>query len=64
MMKTRRTSIPQYEPLVTPQKWTEDEKRFAHRLTQLMDEVFAKLSALNRRIAALENEIRKEQNHG
>lgn len=52
--KRRRASICQYEPLMTPEKWSGDEKRFALRLTQLMDELFEKQSALQRRIAALE----------
>ena len=52
--KRRRASICQYEPLMTPEKWSGDEKRFALRLTQLMDELFEKHSALQRRIAALE----------
>lgn len=52
--KRRQASICQYEPLMTPEKWSGDEKRFALRLTQLMDELFEKQSALQRRIAALE----------
>lgn len=52
--KRRCASICQYEPLMTPEKWSGDEKRFALRLTQLMDELFEKQSALQRRIAALE----------
>ena len=51
-----------YEPLMTPEKWTGDEKRFAIRLDQLMDELFVKIAALNRRVSALEN--RKEEENG
>jgi len=54
MNKRKSISIAQYEPLITPEKWSGDEKRFALRLTQLMDELFAKQSALQKRIAALE----------
>lgn len=58
--KRRRASICQYEPLTTPEKWTGDEKRFALRLTQLMDELFEKQLALQKRIAALESSAEKE----
>ena len=58
--RRRRASLTQYEPLKTPEKWQDDEKRFALRLTQLMDELFAKQSALQKRIAALESKAQKE----
>lgn len=53
----------QYEPLHTPAAWTGDEKRFAIRITQLMDELFQRQSAMQRRLAALEKQG-KEQNNG
>lgn len=52
--RRRRASLTQYEPLKTPEKWQDDEKRFVLRLTQLLDELFEKQSAMLRRIAALE----------
>lgn len=52
--RRRLASLTQYEPLKTPEKWQDDEKRFALRLTQLLDELFEKQSAMLRRIAALE----------
>lgn len=52
--RRRRASLTQYEPLKTPEKWQDDEKRFALRLTQLLDELFEKQSAMLRRIATLE----------
>lgn len=58
--KRRRAAVCQYEPLVTPERWTGDEKRFAMRLTQLMDELFEKLSSMHKRIAALESKTQKE----
>ena len=58
MNKRKSAPMARYEPPVTPEKWSGDEKRFALRLTQLLDELFARQAALNRRIAALE--ARKE----
>ena len=52
--KRRQASVCQYQPLMTPEAWSGDEKRFALRLTQLMDELFARQAALQKRIAALE----------
>ena len=54
MNKRKSAPVAQYEPLVTPEKWTGDEKCFALRLTQLLDELFAKQASLHKRIAALE----------
>ena len=62
--KRRGASISQYEPLVTPQKWTGDEQRFAQRLTQLMDQLFEKQSSLQRRLTALEKQLEKEKANG
>ena len=56
----RRAAIAQYEPLVTPEKWSGDEKRFVLRLTQLMDELFARQAAMMTRISALEEQLGKE----
>lgn len=36
----------QYEPLVTPAGWTGDEKRFAVRLTQILDELYSRVGTL------------------
>jgi len=58
--KRRRASGSQYEPLTTPEKWSGDEKRFALRLTQLLDQLFEKQSALRRRVDALEKRMEKE----
>ena len=63
--KNRRGAVmAQYEPLVTPEKWTGDEKRFALRLTQLLDELFARQSAVVKRVSALEKQTGKEENNG
>lgn len=62
--KRRRASVCQYEPLTTPEKWSGDEKRFALRLTQLMDELFEKHAAIGKRLSALEERMEKEGNDG
>lgn len=65
MNAKRKTAVcGQYEPLVTPEKWTGDERRFALRLTLLMDELFARLAALSGRVTALESSVGKEENDG
>lgn len=60
VQKRRRPSASQYEPLTTPERWSGDEKRFALRLTQLMDELYEKQSAMQKRIAALEAQLKEE----
>ena len=60
----RTTAMAQYEPLVTPEKWTGDEKRFVLRLTQLLDELFTRQSAVAKRVAALEKQLGKEEHNG
>ena len=42
----KRISQYQYEPLVTPAKWAGEELRFSQRLTQILDDLYAKYSAL------------------
>lgn len=46
----------QHEPLVTPQNWQGDERRFAIRLHQLLEELFHMQRVLMNRISALEEE--------
>lgn len=62
--KPVRASAAQYEPLITPEKWTGEERRFALRLTQLMDDVFMRISSLQQRITELEKQLEKEETHG
>lgn len=38
----------QYEPLVTPAGWTGDEKRFAVRLTQILDELYERVGGVRK----------------
>jgi len=62
--RRKGASISQYEPLITPQKWSGDEQRFALRLTQLMDQLFQRQASFARRLAALEEHMGKEKTNG
>lgn len=42
----------QYEPLVTPAGWTGDEKRFALRLTQILDELYERVGGVRKKLNA------------
>ena len=51
----------QYEPLVTPEGWQGSERRFAIRLTELLDALFQRLGSMERRLRALEAAAQKEE---
>lgn len=51
----KKTTNYQYEPLLTPKQWKDDERSFALRLTQLMDVLFDRLGRLEKRLSELEN---------
>lgn len=59
-LKRARAAAGQYEPLTTPHDWTGDERRFALKITQLMDELFQRQAALSARLAALERKGKEE----
>ncbi len=42
----------QYEPLVTPAGWTGDEKRFAVRLTKILDELYERVGGVRKKLNA------------
>ena len=42
----------QYEPLVTPAGWTGDEKRFAVRLTKILDELYERVGGVRKTAGA------------
>ena len=44
----------QYEPLVAPESWKDEEKRLVIRLTDTLDVLFDRLGRMDRRILALE----------
>lgn len=47
----------QYEPLVTPSTWKGDEQRFSIRLTQIIDDLYQKHSALREENEKLKKRI-------
>ena len=55
MAEKRKNNQPyQHEPVVPPMNWYGDERRFALRLGQLVDDLYNKYSALNKRVSELE----------
>lgn len=48
----------QYEPLITPSHWTEDEQRFSQRLTQIVDDLYAKFGAMK---SSMDNSAGEEE---
>ena len=54
-MATKKAKQPyQYEPLVTPSSWRGDEQRFSIRLTQIIDDLYQKYSALRQKTKNVE----------
>lgn len=56
MIRRNHQQAGQPERLVTPQSWQGDERRFAIRLGQLLEELFCMQRSLARRVRALEEE--------
>ena len=52
--KRKPQRIYQHEPLVTPDKWSGDERQFAIQLTQLLDDLYQKVGSLQQRVKELE----------
>ena len=63
-MQRKAPALSQYEPLITPDGWSGEERHFALGVTKLMDQLFQKQASLHARIAALEKQQEKEENHG
>lgn len=53
-MAARRNTLYQYEPLIAPAKWKDDEKRLVQRMAQIADDLYMKISALERRMSEME----------
>lgn len=47
-------TVYQHEPLITPIRWTGDERQFAIRLGLLLDELYRKIGTLEQRVKELE----------
>ena len=58
--RQKTQTIHQYEPLVMPEGWKDDERRFALKLSELLDLLFHRQGVLARRLDALE---KGERNH-
>lgn len=56
MATRKRTSSYQYEPLVTPENWSGDAQRFSMRLTQILDDLYAKYGTLKSSMGGGEEE--------
>lgn len=54
MEKRKPQRLYQHEPLVTPFRWTGDERQFVIRLGHLLDELYNKIGALEKRVKELE----------
>lgn len=53
-MARKPQNVYQYEPLITPSGWAGDERQLVLRLTQIVDDLYAKISLLQRRVKELE----------
>ena len=56
MEKRKPQMMYQHEPLVTPFRWTGDERQFAIRLGYLLDDLYKKIGVLETRVKELEGE--------
>lgn len=56
MQQKKKARTPyQYEPLVTPNSWKGDELQYAVRLTQIVDDLYAKFGSLRRSVLTTED---------
>lgn len=56
MAERRTKQIRQHEPLPTPVRWTDDERRFAYKLEELLTDIYQQLGKLRERVSKLEEE--------
>lgn len=50
----RTKQLRQHEPIPTPSKWTEEERRFAYQLEQRLTDIYQQLGKLRERVENLE----------
>lgn len=56
MAERRTKQLRQHEPLTTPYKWTDDERRFAFQLEQHLTDIYQQLGKIRERLDKLEEE--------
>lgn len=56
MAERRNKQLRQHEPLPTPSRWTEEERRFAYKLEELLTDIYQQLGKLRDRINQMEAE--------
>lgn len=54
MEKRKPQFVYQHEPLVTPFRWTGDERQFALKAGQLIDALYQRIGTLEQRVKELE----------
>ena len=55
-MKRQHQTVYQHEPLLTPSAWQGEDRRFAIRLAQMMEQLFLEQRKLVQRVKTLEEE--------
>ena len=53
-MKRRQQTLYQYEPLFAPASWQGEERQLVNRLVQILDDLHARIGALERRMNEVE----------
>lgn len=54
MAERRAKQLHQHEPLPTPLRWTDEERRFAYQLEQRLTDIYQTLGKLRERVEKLE----------
>lgn len=54
MAERRAKQLHQHEPLPTPSRWTDEERRFAYQLEQRLTDIYQAIGKLKERVEKLE----------